>query len=190
MKPSDFEQVEVKSVAELWDWMDQNFARSDSVVLITWKRTHRDRYVSREDVLDALIAYGWVDGRRWKLDADRTMQMISPRQQQAWAKTYQDRADRLNREGRIKPSGISAIKAAKESGKWDDMSHVDALIEPEALIASLTEAGALDWWRSAAPSYRRNVLRWVATGKNAVTRQMRIDIIAAHAARGEKVPQY
>lgn len=185
-----FVRVEVKSDAELWSWLERNHTQSQSVWLVTWKRQIPERYVSRESVLDALIAFGWVDGRRMKLDDERTMQLIAPRKQQVWAQTYKARAARLIKEGRMQPAGLSAVEAAKVSGKWDTLAHVDALEEPDALIRALDGAGAISWWRASAKSYRRNVLRWIATAKTDKTRQKRIRIIDDHAARGQKVPHY
>ena len=86
--------------------------------------------------------------------------------------------------------GLAAIEGAKASGQWDEMAHVDALCEPDDLLVKLTKCRANDWWRAAAPSYRRNVLRWIAGAKKPETRAKRIAIVAEHAGRGEKVPQY
>ncbi len=95
MDYNKFERVEIKSEDDLWQWLQQYHGNSESVWLVTWKAAHPDRYVSRDTVLDALIAHGWIDGRRLKLDDTRTMQLISPRKQQVWAQTYKDRAERL-----------------------------------------------------------------------------------------------
>ncbi|MFN4099185.1 MAG: YdeI/OmpD-associated family protein, partial [Pararhodobacter sp.] len=103
MDADRFRQIEVHSEAALWDWLAAHHGQPDSVWLVTWKAAHRDLFVSREAVLDALIAYGWIDGRRMKLDDSRTMQLISPRRQQAWAQSYKARAARLEAEGRMKP---------------------------------------------------------------------------------------
>ena len=40
-----------------------------------------------------------------------------------------------------------------------------------------------------APSYRRNVLRWIKLAKTAVTRSKRIRDLAQKAAENRKVPQ-
>lgn len=87
MNPEKFLKIEVASPDELWAWLGMHHAQPDSVWLVTWKADDPVRYVSREDVLDALIAHGWIDGRRLKLDDQRTMQLISPRKQQAWAQS-------------------------------------------------------------------------------------------------------
>ncbi len=190
MDADRFEKIEVAQDADLWAWLAAHHAQDASVWLVTWKAAHRDRYVSREAVLDALIAHGWIDGRRMVLDADRTMQLIAPRRQQAWAQSYKDRAARLQAEGRMHPAGLAAVQRGRDSSLWHASDPVDALIDPEDLTTVLVAAGGHAWWRAAAPSYRRNILRWIAGARQAATRARRIEIAAAHAARGEKVPQY
>ncbi|MEM6914705.1 MAG: hypothetical protein AAF511_12090, partial [Pseudomonadota bacterium] len=69
--PDRFEKVEVQSPEDLWAWMAAHYDQDEAIWLLTWKAIHRDKYVSRDQVLDVLIAYGWVDGRRMKLDDDR-----------------------------------------------------------------------------------------------------------------------
>ena len=64
MDHDKFERVEVESSGDLWEWLDRYHDRRESVWLVTWKAARRDRYVSRDEVLDALTAYGWIDGRR------------------------------------------------------------------------------------------------------------------------------
>ncbi|MFN3847316.1 MAG: YdeI/OmpD-associated family protein [Paracoccaceae bacterium] len=67
---------------------------------------------------------------------------------------------------------------------------MDALIDPDDLIEALDAAHALDWWQTAAPSYRRNILRWIVQAKRVETRAKRIGIVVTHAAKGEKVAQF
>lgn len=190
MDAGRFVHVEVHGEAALWDWLAGHHAQPESVWLVTWKAAHPDRYVSRNAVLDALIAHGWIDGRRMVLDADRTMQLISPRKQQAWAQSYKDRAARLESEGRMHPAGRAAVRQGQESGLWHVSDPVDALIDPNDLIAALDAARALHWWQTAAPSYRRNILRWIARAKRVETRTKRVGIVVTHAAKGEKVAQF
>ena len=59
-----FETLEVKSANELRDWLIKHYAQSESVWLVTWKKAANAPYVSRDEVLDQLIAFGWIDGIR------------------------------------------------------------------------------------------------------------------------------
>lgn len=184
------ERVEIETPAALWDWLDVHHAQDESVWLVTFKAADRARYVSREEVLDALIAHGWIDGRRMALDAARTMQLISKRRTHEWTASYRARAGRLMAEGRIRPPGARAVAAARRSGQWMAHPDVDALEIPPDLAAVLAaRPGAAAWFEAAAPSYRRNVLRWIAKAKRPETRARRLDATAAASAEGVKVPQ-
>lgn len=188
--PPDLERVEVRSAAALGDWLAAHHAQAASVLLVTWKAARRDRYVSTAEVLDELIAFGWIDGRRWTLDAERTMQLIAPRRQQVWAQSYKDRAARLIAEGRMGPPGLAAIAASKAAGLWDAAAEVDALVIPDDLDAALASMPpARERFDCMAPSYRRNVLRWIASARTPPTRAKRIAAAAAATARGARLPQ-
>ncbi|MEO0494437.1 MAG: hypothetical protein AAF081_13595 [Actinomycetota bacterium] len=123
--PPDLDRLEITTANELWSWLDANHHRDAGVLLVTWKAKHRDRYVSRDEVLDALLAHGWIDGRRYALDASRTMQLISPRRHQNWTESYRTRAERLTDEGQMRPPGSAAVAAAKAAGAWDHAPVAD-----------------------------------------------------------------
>ncbi|KUF10813.1 YdeI/OmpD-associated family protein [Pseudoponticoccus marisrubri] len=179
------QDLEIQTSEQLWAWLAENHASPNSLRLVTWKAAHREKHVGREEVLDALIAHGWIDGRRFVVDADRTAQLISPRKQQAWSKSYKDRAERLRREGRMHAAGEAAIEAGRASGLWNFYDDVDALIVPEDLAAVLDHGK----WDALAPSYRRNMLRWIKLAKTEATRRKRIDTVAAATREGRKLPQ-
>lgn len=184
-KTENFEQVEITSAEALWDWLQGNHNQEESVWLVTHMKAAGDTYVSREEVLDALLAYGWIDGIRRKLDETKTMQLIAPRKTQHWAKSYKERVAKLTQEGRMQPAGVASVEASKANGLWSFMDDVDALIVPEDLSAALSN----DFFHAAAPSYRRNVLRWIKLAKTPATRTKRIGAVAVASAKGEKLPQ-
>ena len=185
-----FAQVEIASLDELRAWFEANYTQNDSVWLVRYKKETPDKFVDRLDALDELLCFGWIDGLARRLDETRTMQLISPRRHQIWAQTYKDRVARLASEGRMHAAGLAAIEASKRQGLWDVMADVDALEVPEDLALSLNAApNAKANFTDAAPSYRRNVLRWIKLAKTAPTREKRIAATVYHAARGIKVPQ-
>lgn len=187
IKTEDFSKVEVASVTALWGWLEAYHSQSESVWLVTYLKTVPDKYISRDDVLDALVAYGWIDGIRRKLDDMRTMQLIAPRQQQAWAQSYKTRAARLIEAGQMQAPGLASIDAGKASGLWDFFADVDRLEVPADLAERLGPARAD--WDALPPSYRRNVLRWIKLAKTDKTRAGRMDAAAQATAQGQRLPQ-
>lgn len=184
-----FAKVEVSSSKDLRRWLARNHKQSDSVWLVTYKASEGVKYLSREDVLDELLCYGWIDGVRRKLDDTRTMQLISPRKTQHWAKSYKDRASQLIAAGRMAEPGLQSIKAAKQSGLWTFMDDVDALICPPDLLEAFKEwPAAAENFDAFPPSAQRFTLRWIKLAKTEATRAKRISTTAELAARGEFVP--
>jgi uncharacterized protein YdeI (YjbR/CyaY-like superfamily) len=189
IKTENFDKVEIKSSEELKTWLDKNHTQTDGVWLVTYKKTVKDKYVSRDEVLDELLCYGWIDGIRRKLDDNRTMQLISPRRVQHWAKTYKERADKLIKEKKMHLSGLESIKQGKESGLWNFMDDVDNLVFPKDLKAGLDkQEGAFDFFNTVNDSSKRFVLRWIKLAKSEKTRNKRIEKITHLSSIGEKLP--
>jgi uncharacterized protein YdeI (YjbR/CyaY-like superfamily) len=190
MKQEDARRkVQVQSADELRKWLSRHHTQEDSVWLITFKKSAGDRYVSTSEVLDELVAFGWTDGIRHKVDEERTMQLISPRRTKPWAKTYKDRAEKLIAEGRMHPAGQASIDAAKATGAWEAMQDIDALEIPDDLQAALNDQPtALANFQNFPPSTRRNILRWIAQARTEATRQRRITRIAVDAAANIRTP--
>jgi uncharacterized protein YdeI (YjbR/CyaY-like superfamily) len=190
IKTERFAQLEVRSAPGLRRWLEANHAHPDSVWLVTFKKHTGATYLSRSAVLDELLCFGWVDGLARKLDANRTMQLISRRQTNAWTKTYRDRAARLEREGRMREPGRVAIDRAQAMGLWMANVDVDALLLPSDLeVALQARPPAYTCFSAFAPSHRRNVLRWIAAAIRPATRAARIETTVSLAAEGKRLPQ-
>lgn len=185
---ANFEKIEVSSVQELDNWLDKNHSQKKSVWLVTFKKIVPEKYLSTSQVLDALVAFGWIDGIRRKLDETRTMQLISPRRVEHWAKTYKDRAERLINEGKMRASGFLSIQLSKQHGLWDFMEDVDQLKVPHDLEEELRKhAGAFEFFQGINDSSKRFVLRWIKLAKSEKTRVARISQLAQLSAKGEKL---
>jgi uncharacterized protein YdeI (YjbR/CyaY-like superfamily) len=180
-----FEQVEVASTMELQSWLAHHHAQHEAVWLVTYKKAVPAKYIAHDEVLDLLVAFGWIDGIRRPLDDERTMQLVSPRRTKPWAKTYKDRAERLIAAGRMQPSGRASVDLAKASGAWDAMNDVDLLLVPDDLRSCLAAApGASAAFDTFPPSTRRNILRWIAQAKTPSTRAQRIGRVTRDAQSG------
>lgn len=192
-----FARIDAADASALLHWLAAHHMQAESVWLVTWLKRPGAPYLSREMVLDALIAWGWIDGIRrahgYAGEAGpgegRTMQLISPRRHQRWTESYRMRAARLITEGKMAPPGLAAIAAAKAAGTWEADPKVDALVVPEDLVAALAGAGSGATFAAFPPSHRRNVLRWIAQAKTGPTRARRIETVATLAPQGLRVPQ-
>ncbi|MBP2831089.1 YdeI/OmpD-associated family protein [Aquimarina sp. U1-2] len=188
MDKDRFEQVEIKSQEELRDWLLKNHFQKESIWLITFKKSSPEIYVSTDEVLDELLSFGWIDGRRLKLDDKRTMQLVTPRKVQHWSKTYKERAKRLIDEDKMHEAGYQSIEEGKKSGLWNFLDDVDALIIPDDLKTALKEKeGAFQFFDAINDSSKRFALRWLKLSKTEKTRNKRIDELVKLSKKGEKL---
>ena len=158
------------SIDALRAWLAANHSRTEGVWVVRYRKSVPGKFVDRLAVLDELLCFGWIDGIARKLDDDRTMQLIFPRRQQAWAQSYKDRVAQLERDGRMAAPGQAAIEESKRLGLWDAYAAVDALLVPDDLRTALrAKPPAKAVFDASPPSYRRNVLRWIAQAKRPET---------------------
>ncbi len=105
-----FPMIAAPDAQSLWRWLaadrgqdghgQDGHGQDGSVWLVTWLQAPGAPYLSRAAVLDALIAWGWIDGIRRAQGcggdvgpgAGRTMQLISPRRHQRWTASCRARA--------------------------------------------------------------------------------------------------
>ena len=188
-KTENFEQVEVVSQEELRNWFLKNHNQKESIWLVTFKKQTIEKYVSTQQVLDELLCFGWIDGIKRKLDETRTMQLLSPRKVEHWAKTYKDRLAKLDSLGLIQPAGYKSVEDSKSAGLWDFMVDVDALIIPDDFEKILNNfENAKTNFKAFGASSQRFVLRWIKLAKTPETRLKRIQQAAELADKNQKIP--
>ncbi|MCP4821365.1 MAG: hypothetical protein GY883_19460 [Shimia sp.] len=178
------DRMEITDAGALWAWLENNAASRDGLWLVTYKREQGPHHVAPNAVRDALIAYGWVDGKRVTLDAARTMQMIAPWQQKIWAASARARAERLIGEGLMRPGGMRVIKEAKRSGLWQaDQSESWEKVPDDLEKILATVGGARARWDASSDDERRKALRWIARAGRSDLRARRISAVVDAVAR-------
>ena len=189
IKTEDFQKIEIISQKQLRDWLQKNHAQKESIWLVTYKKNVLEKYVSAQQVLDELLCYGWIDGIRRKLDDEKTMQLIAPRKVEHWTKTYKDRYSKLLKNNLVEEAGKESVQKAKQSGLWNFMDDVDALIKPADFIKELESyKNAMENFNAFGASSQRFILRWIKIAKTTDTRNKRIKEAVALADKNLKIP--
>ncbi len=177
-------QLFVESIEELSHWLDKNHESAKSIWLVKWKKDSSKVYLTYDEIVDTLICYGWVDSLPRKLDDQKTMIRISPRNPKSnWSKVNKDRVARLTKEGRMKSAGLILVAVAKENGAWNFLDDVERLIVPDDLEAALKQYDKAKYYYERFPkSSKRGILEWIKNAKQEATRQKRIQETAQKAA--------
>ncbi len=187
-KLDSYEQVEVESRQALREWLTIHHQQRESIWLVTYKKHTGSQYLAYDAIVEEVLCFGWIDSLPRRLDADRTMLLLSPRQPKSvWSKLNKKRTEQLIATGLMRPAGLGKIESAKTDGSWTFLDDVEALMIPDDLAAALAEnAMAKANFDGFSDSSKKGILQWIKMAKRQQTRQQRIAKTVSEAAVGEK----
>lgn len=108
------------SEAEWRAWLHENHTSAAGVWVSIAKKGSGIDSVHYPEVLEHAICFGWIDGRRERLDAARFLQRFTPRRPRSpWSKINREKAERLAAEGLMAPAGLDEVRRAKDDGRWE-----------------------------------------------------------------------
>jgi uncharacterized protein YdeI (YjbR/CyaY-like superfamily) len=113
------EIMEFRSAKE-WDrWLIGNHVKSNGVWIRMFKKDSDVPTVSNSEALDLALCYGWITGQSRPYDEKSWLNRYVPRRPKSiWSKINKERAERLIKEGRMKPAGLAQVEAASLDGRW------------------------------------------------------------------------
>lgn len=174
------------------EWLTTNHATSTGIWFVSWKKATGRPYVPYAAVVEESLCFGWIDSVPRKLDEEHHLLLVTPRKTgSGWSRLNKQRVDRLAADGLLHPAGISAIERAKADGSWTALDQVEAMVEPEDLVAAFAAApaSARTHWDAFPPSTRKGVLQWIASAKQPDTRDKRIRETVTLAAENTRANQ-
>lgn len=167
-------------------WLAENYERTESVWLVTYKKHTGDKYVPYDDIVEEALCFGWVDSLPRKLDDARTMLLLSPRRPKSpWSGLNKRRVEKLIAANLMTPAGYAKIEQAKQDGSWTVYDEIEALIVPPDLAEALNrmpDGHAL--WDARSNSDKKGLLWQIKSAKRPETRRKRIEKAVATISEG------
>lgn len=180
--------LRLRNAAEWRAWLERNHdAAAEAMLLISKKTTPSG--IHYEEALDEALCFGWIDGKVRAHDAERFLLRFSPRKPDSiWSESNRDRASRLIRARRMRPSGLAKVRAAKASGAWDHPLRPRATPRmPSDLRKALQEVPEA-WanFRAWGDSFQASYIHWVLDAKRFETRTRRIRRVVERSAQNKR----
>ncbi len=188
---SDDEALVEFASAKAWAaWLAENHSTSTGVWLKLAKKASGDVTVSYSDALDVALCYGWIDGRKAKLDERAWRQRFSPRTAQSkWSKLNRARVERLVETGAMKPPGLAEVQRAQADGRWkaayDAASTATVPADLRRELKKHPEAAA--FFATLDSRNRYAILYRIQDAKKPETRARRIEKFVAMLEAHEKI---
>lgn len=188
--PDDLPVILFPSAAELESWLEREHGASEGVWVKIAKKGSGAVSVSYAEVVELGLCFGWIDGQARSHDERHYLQRFTPRRSRSkWSRLNRDRVENLIAAGRVRPSGLAAVEAAKADGRWDaayeppSTAEVPPDLERELKRdrAARAEFEKLDGNNRYAIIYRLN------DAKRPETRERRLRKYVEMLRRGEKI---
>lgn len=170
------------------DWLAKNHDKSSGLWLKIAKKATGISTVTYAEALDVALCYGWIDGQKNSFDEQYFLQKFTPRRPKSiWSRINVGHVERLIASGEMKPSGLRAVEAAKQDGRWEAAYSSQKAIEVPADFQSALDKNkkAKVFFEGLTSSRRYAFLFRIETAKKAETRQKRIQQFVEMLAKGE-----
>lgn len=169
-------------------WLEAHHAtQTGAVVLLSKKSVPQGLHYL--EALEESLCYGWIDGTGHAFDETRFALRFSPRRPKSvWSASNRDRVTRLIREGRMRPAGLAAVRAGKESGAWQSAYRLsrEPAMPRDLRMALHADPAAGSHFKRWASTYRSACIRWVTGAKTEPTRKRRIRHVVLRARQDRR----
>jgi uncharacterized protein YdeI (YjbR/CyaY-like superfamily) len=167
------------STRQAWeDWLETNHASAAGAWLELAKKGSPESTVSRPEALEVALCYGWIDGQAVSIDGNFWKQRFTPRARRSrWSRINREAASRLIQAGRMKPSGVAQVEAARRDGRWDAAyDSPRSMVAPEDFLRRLDEhPRARAFFDELDSGNRYAILYRIQDAKQPLTRARRIE---------------
>jgi uncharacterized protein YdeI (YjbR/CyaY-like superfamily) len=119
--------------ADFRAWLEQNHAKAEALLVGFYKKGTGQPSMTWPESVDEALCFGWIDGVRKGVDADRYTIRFTPRKAGSiWSSVNVRKVQELTDQGRMQPAGLAAFGKRKEarSGVYSHEQESVELPEP------------------------------------------------------------
>ena len=171
-------------------WLISHHADHAGVWLVLSKKDGQATDLTYAQALDEALCFGWIDGQIARRDDDSYLQRFTPRRpNSAWSQRNVEHVARLTELGRMQPSGVAAVNAAKAQGRWQAAypGQADTQTPSDLAQALSTNPAAAATFDGLDAANRYSIIYRLNSVKRPVTRERKLAQYIDMLARGESL---
>jgi uncharacterized protein YdeI (YjbR/CyaY-like superfamily) len=154
-------------------WLDAHVDLRVGVWLKIAKKGSGVPSLTADEAVDLGLCYGWISGRRKSYDEVSYLQKYVPRRPRSrWSQVNVAKVQELITAGRMRPSGLSEVEAAKADGRWAAAyeSQRNATVPPDLAAALAASPQAAQVFDALSKTQRYAVIMKLVTAPSATAR--------------------
>jgi uncharacterized protein YdeI (YjbR/CyaY-like superfamily) len=157
-----------RDATEFEAWLADHVDHTVGVWLKIAKKGSGFASLTADEAVDLGLCYGWISGQRKVYDEVFYLQKYVPRRRHSrWSQVNVRKVEALTAAGRMRPSGLAEVEAAKADGRWDAAyaSQKDVTVPPDLATALASSPRAADAFASLGKTDRYAVILDVLTAR-------------------------
>ena len=178
------------SAALFEKWMVRQPPGSKGLWLKLAKKAAGVPSVGKQEAIDVALCHGWIDGQLNPYDDKFWLIRFTPRSPRSrWSEINRTTVTSLMAEGRVSPSGLRQIVAARLDGRWDGAYAPQSKAAVPADLQAALDANpvAKEFFATLTGANRYAILYRTQDAKTAKTRQARIEKFIGMLERHEVI---
>jgi uncharacterized protein YdeI (YjbR/CyaY-like superfamily) len=129
---------EFKEEQSFYKWLGKHWCTEKEVWIKIYKVRSGVASITPAQAIDVVLCWGWIDGIRKGFDEKCFLQRYTPRgTSSVWSQNNVANVERLTKAGRMRPSGLAQVEAAKADGRWEKAYRMASAEAPEDLLAAI-----------------------------------------------------
>jgi uncharacterized protein YdeI (YjbR/CyaY-like superfamily) len=176
------------SPAEFRAWLEKHHATATELWVGFHKRHTGRPSLAWPESVDEALSFGWIDGIRKSVDADRYTIRFTPRKPKSnWSNVNIRRIEELSKLGLVAPAGWKAFEErdTKRDYSYEETRQRSFTAEQEKTFRANRKAWA--FFEKQPPGYRKTLIYWVTSAKKEETRTTRLQKLIEASAAGRRI---
>ena len=180
--------IAFRDAAEFEAWLGEHVGLRAGVWLKIAKKGSGVPSLTSDEAVDLGLCYGWISGQRQPLDKVCYLQKYVPRRARSrWSQINVAKVAALTAAGRMRPSGLAEVEAAKADGRWAAAyeSQRDASVPPDLAAALAAHPQAAQSFDALGKTQQYALILKLLTARSATARAAQLrSALAALEPRG------
>jgi uncharacterized protein YdeI (YjbR/CyaY-like superfamily) len=184
------EPLYFESPAAWRQWLAKHHRDTHELWVGFHKRATGKPSLTWPESVDEALCFGWIDGLRKRVDADRYKIRFTPRRPGSiWSTVNVRRVAELTRQKRMRAAGVRAFNGRLEArtAVYSFEQRETATLPPAYAKKFKANAEAWRYFTSQAPSYQRVAAWFVISAKQEETRERRLYVVIRESAAGRRI---
>lgn len=183
------EPIYFDSPAAFGRWLRRHHDSTQELWVGFYKKATGTPSLTWPESVDEALCYGWIDGKRKRVDDARYIIRFTPRRRHShWSAVNLGRVEVLVQTGRMQPPGLAAY-TARDVARCDADAYENRPRELPRPFLTRLQANPAAWafYQDRPPSYRRAATWWVVSAKREETRDRRLQQLIDDSAAGRTI---